>query len=180
MYFNLNKGFLMSEDRFYPPLNEDSIHLVLELLDNDPEYLSDAACPYSQRIKDLFHKSPLNPDFDPSSELLGSDEFTEEDVTKQISSLYRELKKFGTEAQFSENASDKSTYFRVAVSLLERLIKLKEQSSRLAKHNDFVYAILSVMEEVLNADQIAEVQDRLERFDVALNTKHTDNEEGEK
>lgn len=170
----------MSDDRYYPPINENSINLILELLETDKGYLDDPSCPYSQTIKDLFYKSPMNPDFDLNHPDVNSDqvEFSEEEIGNQIATLYRELKKFGTEAQFSENPSDKSTYFRVAVSLLERLIKLKEQSSRLAKHNDFVYAILSVMEEVLDADQIAEVQDRLERFEVTLNTKH--NEEGEK
>jgi len=46
----------MSETHTYPALDEGNIKIVLKHLSDNPQYLNDANCPYTEDTKSLFLK----------------------------------------------------------------------------------------------------------------------------
>jgi len=151
------------QERFYPPLDEKSIKIIQKLYEADPEYFSDDRCPYQDSTKALFTGTSAVFDF-ASHTSERSEPVTDEDILNEINDLHAKLKEYWDDVKDSEKAGDKNTFFRVSVSLLERIVDLKTKASTLSNMNSFIQEVMNCMQEILTVDQRNEVIARLERF----------------
>lgn len=147
---------------FYPALPTQLLKQVMDLYENNPEYFSDPECPYDQRIKDLFTcTNPVN-DFDSHAHV--SKPMGETDLQQEIADLYEGLKTYGETAKTSDNASDRNTYFRLSVGLLEKIVELKERLIYIQNVNTFIETVLDAMGDILNPDQRNEFTARVSKL----------------
>lgn len=147
------------DDNYYPPLNESNVGIIAKLYENNPNYFEDPACPYNSRTKEIFKGMAAYTDFDshaPDFEVPETDQ-----MLIRINNLYEELQKYGKEA---EKSADKSTFFRLSVSLMKDLVDLKQKVSNLSEHEKFIAEVLAILDDVCNPDQRGEFQERLKRF----------------
>lgn len=153
----------MSDDIFYPPINQQQIALISRLYEAHPNYFDRPECPYSKEVKEAFKKTGMVHDFDTHniSELPNSDNMLE-----QINQLMYELKNYGQSINSEEttSASDRNTYFRLSVTLLEKLVDIKEKIGKIKDYEVFTTAVLDVMDRILTPDQRTEVMEKLERL----------------
>ena len=139
-------------ERYYPPITEDMIwpiQVVLQQLHEDPEFLQREDCPYPEAVKSVFGQLLEAQQSDGGVDLEG-----------EAQRLYKELKDFGEKLD-PDDTSQSNTYFRVSVSLMEKLIAIQERAAEVKRINQFKKAVLDVMENVLDKDQRAEVMNRL-------------------
>lgn len=149
----------MSDQTYYPALDEKNIVLVAKLVKHNPDFLSKA--PYSAEVKEVFtssQKKEIPEDGEDQEEV---EVPTTKKMMEQITKLYSDLQKFGKDA---EKSADKSTFFRLSVGLMKDLLNMKEKVSNLIEHELFVSTVLQAMEEVLDADQRTAFMERIERF----------------
>ena len=116
-------------ERFYPNLDEKSIKLIMDLYETDPSYFDDDKCPYGQTIKDLFKGESKVLDFisHTSTDIDDSKILSDEDILMEINGLHTKLKEYWDDVKDSAKATDKNTFFRVSVSLLERIVDLRSK-----------------------------------------------------
>ena len=144
-------------DKFYPDIPEGAIWalgIIKQHMCENPKYLSDPDCPYDEDVLKFFATSAVSP---------GEEGETPPEVTNlegEASRLYSELKTFGT-ALSTGDAAEKNTYFRLSVSLLEKLIDLKERAVGLKQVTEFTNTVLSIMEDELTPDIRTKIVHRL-------------------
>lgn len=154
----------------YPTVRDETILAltpVLKRSKQDPSYLSDPECPYSELVKDFFRQfqSAEKIDlFEGKEELLVIDE--------QIHAIINDLE--GVAAHLGNaDHSEKLNYFKTKTSLLEKLVSLRMQTNNLKEINEFRSVILAFLDEVCTKDQIT---DLMKRLDGVLGS-NTDNNE---
>lgn len=82
------------------------------------------------------------------------------DVPEEIEKMFRDLKKVRDGFATSDSA-EKIAYFRLAISLLEKLVALKERSLNVRRIGQFHSLVLQVLEENLEPTAITKVRTRL-------------------
>lgn len=148
----------MAEDSFYPEITEDQLWpflIVKRQLQENPDLFDDPDCPYNEDIKGFFVSIPrtgLADEIDDTS--VG-------DLKAEAARLYRELKEFGKTLEAGDT-SERNTYFRLSVALLEKILELEERAAGLQNFKHFRDTILQIMEDILTPDQRTKVMDRLE------------------
>lgn len=143
-------------ERFFPEISEDELwkfQIIKRQLEADPAYFDDPDCPYGGQLRRFFTGIQQQPN-EESGEV---DETTLEDEANR---LYRELKEYGNKLD-PEDTSEHNTYFRLSVSLLEKIISLKERAAGVKKVNEFTRTVLNIMEDELNPDQRTAITQRL-------------------
>lgn len=144
-------------ENYFPRIDTDCvapISLVLRKIEEDPTYLDDPECPYLDQMKDMLTGMRA---------LRGeTEEFDAMDVDleKEISTLYKELSDFGRGLTGDDN-SERNTYFRLSVSLLEKLLVLQERAAGLNNFRQFVNGVMNIMEDQLSPDQRTNIVERL-------------------
>lgn len=147
----------------YPAIaDKETIKVIAGLYALDAEYFTNPACPYDQAIKEIFMGSGKHLDFDSHSNV--NVILTDEDVITEINDLHQKLKGYWDEVEKSEKSADKNTFFRVNVSLLERIVDLRERMTNTLKINAFIAEVLSIMDEIMTADQKNEIMARMAQF----------------
>lgn len=148
-------------EKVYPKLDENAIRIVLRLYELNPDYFEDPNCPYRDETKTLFTGIKKN--------VQSSSEITEQNLTtdsllSSVLQLKRELEEFGRSIKGEANATEKNTYFRLSVGLLKDIIQMQEKLVEVGQYEDFVNSILTILDEVCDADQKTLFRERLERF----------------
>lgn len=156
---------------FYPPLDEatvKSIEIVRQLHAEHPSYWLES--PYSGAIEALLKRwfeavqAPAPAAETPAE----SPAPAPEDGTARWEFLYNESKTLYTKLKnestdFTKmDGTEKAAYFRVATSLLDKLITYQERTLNLKQIHDFQMTVLEVMEEVLTPGQRTEVMEKLQ------------------
>lgn len=142
---------VMTQERYYPSVDEKSIKLLLRLMESDPKLLDHPECPYSDDFKSLFKHTEKARDFDTSDDTVIPDA---NDLLTQINMLSRELAEYGQTIKHSDNnASDRNTYFRLSVTLMEKLVDIKERISKISQYEAFIGTILEFMDREFTPDQ---------------------------
>lgn len=149
-------------DKFYPEIPEGAVWalgIVKQHLIENPDYLSAPECPYNSEVLKFFGAGmPMV-----TTELVadGDGEVEEvHDLEGETSRLYTELKAFGIALQ-SGDTSEKNTYFRLSVSLLEKLLDLKERTIGVKQVTEFTNTVLTIMEDELTPDIRTKIVHRL-------------------
>lgn len=147
---------------FYPKIDEKNIKLVKKLVIQNPSYLDHADCPYSDEIKSLFRL--LNPIYDFDDTNMDLDKLTnDEEMLREIKSLYTHLKGFGESMRTSDTASEKNTYFKLSASLLEKLILMRERVVNIQKMEVFSDTVIQIMQDELSPDERTRIITRLRK-----------------
>lgn len=150
---------------YYPTLNEKDLKLISKLMKDNPDYLTHPDCPYSETTKillggptDLDHLvSDINDDFDVES-------FKDpEYLLSQVVQIYNRLEASGQEMRNSESASDKTAYFRLSTSLMEKLISMQERVYNMSEIKYFKEKILQIMEEEISTDDRSNIIERIKK-----------------
>lgn len=170
-------------DVYWPKLalDQKELDIAKRRLAQGSLNLDDPACPYSEDVKALlrgpqvvekivYRDREMEDDFtDGVIELA-----TEEDLLKEVAILSRELKEYGKGLNRGggedgeTKGSDMNTYFRLSVTLMERILQIREKASLLVEHSRFVNEVLNILADILNADQREAAIERLKRFNVTL------------
>lgn len=161
---------MTNKDRFYPPVDERMLLLVAKIYENDVNYFIDPRCPYSQEFKDIYQKQAKHNDFDAhNSELKTSDGLLEE-----INLLAAQLKQYWQEIQSGQGTTpaDKNTYFRLATSLLEKMIDMKERITNIKEFEAFTTLVLDVLDKELDTEARNRVLDRFKNIGSDLTVSH--------
>lgn len=139
---------------YYPPLTssqEGDLQMILAAFNSDGEaYLSGA--PYAEETLNLIRGGGVRLD--------GVGEGGVVDIDAEVQNLYKELVDTKTGLKDKDNA-EKMAYFRVATSLLEKLVGLRERANNVHQIGQFYGVVLAVMEEVLDASQVTVVRNKL-------------------
>ena len=141
---------------YFPPLTEDALWgltVLLEQLEADPGLLDDENCPYPSDFREKLRKNRR----------ISATEIEEIDLETEAHELFLELRESKDHLTIDDNA-ERMSYFRVATSLLEKLIGLRERANHIKKVSAFYATVLSVMEEVLEPSQVTQVRDRLKDY----------------
>ena len=134
---------------YFPLLDEKPLLQVAALLRENPSYLQNAECPYSEGVKKLFGFTEANAGPAGLSKL-------EEEATQ----LFKELKDFGADLDI-EDVSERMAWFRTRTSLLEKILGIHERAQGLKQVSEFQEVVLQAIEEELNADQRTRVMTKL-------------------
>lgn len=154
----------MTDTPHYPQFAERNIPLILQLSGTNPDYFTHPECPYLETTKMLFDKKVSKVLHNTPDLGVVEEELTDKNTIEELSSLYKLLQEYKQEAMMSDKSADKNTFFRVSLSLLEKVIVLKEKMSNLNQVNAFVATVITVMEEVLTSDQRGLVMEKLKEF----------------
>lgn len=146
--------------RFYPAITAESlipIKAVRGLLAQDPDYLNEA--PYDAQTKQFL------------AELCGAKVSsapavtleTPEDLERELVALFNDLKTLQKDIQ-NVDARDKVQWAKAIVSILDRLIELRERNLNLKMLAEFQRTVITIMDEVLEPHQKTEISQRLQKF----------------
>jgi len=146
--------------KYFPNISEDQILLINRVarsLADNPNYLDDNACTYSQPIRDFFKKHAARGA--EVEDLFEGDQVVA--VERQIQKLINDLEAYGNSLG-ADDASEKLQYFKTKNSLLEKLLNNLERSANLKQINEFRQIVIQFMDEVLTKDQITDFMKRID------------------
>lgn len=145
----------------YPTLDENAISVIARVYEANPQYFDHPDCPYDQITKDIFKGNAKFQDFDTHTDVKIANS---DDLLTQITQLSKELKAYGQSIKTEEgtSASDRNTYFRLSVTLLEKLVDIKEKIANVKSYEQFNNEVLDIMDKILTPDQRTTVMQRLE------------------
>ena len=147
---------------FYPKIDEENVKLILQLIEQEADYLSSHACPYSDMVKNLFKPNGSMGAFNMTE--LDIEELSSEDgMLTEIMTIYGHLKQFGESMRSSDTASEKNTYFKLSATLLEKLINMKEKVINIQKMSAFSDTVLQIMEDELEPDTRTRIIEKLKK-----------------
>lgn len=142
-------------DRYFPEVPEGQVQLLLQLAAQDPGYLDDEDCPYSdEMIEAIRGARPVASeieDVDPESV----------DLEAESLRLFLELREHKDNLTIDDHA-EKMAYFRTSTSLLEKLVTLRERAQNVKAVSVFMSTVMNAMDEFLEPGQITKVRERLQ------------------
>lgn len=144
-------------ERFYPPIDEDlvaQLKMVRKLVESDADYLTDPECPYSGDVKAFLYAISGH------SQVSAERDEADGDLLTEINKLRSELREFGNSLD-SSDTTEKNTYFRLSVALLEKLTTLQERAAGVKMVQQFTDTVLTIMEDELTPDQRTSIMKRL-------------------
>jgi len=150
---------MSDQPQHYPVLDEKPLRQISQLYEYNPNLFNRPDCPYSDFIKQLFCGELKTNDFDSHAADMSDDE-----LTANINDLHKRLTDYWEDVKDSDKSADKNTYFRLSVTLMEKLVSLKEKMQNLRSVDQFMASVMGIMDDILNADQRTEVMTRLEKF----------------
>lgn len=143
----------------YPTVRDETVLSLTPVLKRslqDPSYLSDPECPYSDLVKDFFRQFQVTKTVD-----LFEDKDELVVIDQQIHAIINDLEAVAAQLGSADH-SEKLTYFKTKSSLLEKLIGMRERVLNLREVNEFRSVILAFLDEVCSKDQITDLMKRLD------------------
>jgi hypothetical protein len=151
----------MSTPTFYPPIeakNLSPFRSIRALLDKDPAYLDNPACPYDQETKGFLKLMLGAPGGAPAVALE-----TAEDLEKQLNEIYSGLVQFGNQ-QGLKDQSDRIAWAKAVTGILDKVITLKERTINMKNYSDFQKRVLTVLDGLLTPAQRTDFVDQLGKY----------------
>lgn len=145
----------MSQQPDYPALDEGNIRIVLKHLADNPEYLSDPSCPYTEDTKSLF----LTPTSTETSKIVNN-------IDRQIATLDKLNAQLEKQSQRFDNGelepSEANAYFRQRINVAREILELQEKLAHVQNVTSFYAQVMEIMEDVMDVDQRAEAIAKLQ------------------
>ncbi|KQS84270.1 hypothetical protein [Rhizobium sp. Leaf383] len=148
------------QPKYFPNITEDQILLmnrVTRSIAENPEYLNDPKCPYTQTVKDYFTQQVAQTSAVP--DLFEGDDVVA--IERQIQKLINDLEVYG-QSLGAGDASEKLQYFKTKNSLIEKLLSNMERVTNLKLINEFRSVVIQFMDEILTPDQITIFMQRID------------------
>lgn len=150
---------------YYPTLTpevERFLKVVPKLLATNTDYLYHEACPYPDVV--LIERAfNVATEGGTSNEFFDSEQFKDReiDLEEEAQSMYWEIKQFKTNLDKSD-VSEKVQLFRLATTLLEKLLVIKEKATGITQFVAFQQIILDTMERYLTPVQLSEFAQKMD------------------
>lgn len=141
--------------KYYPPLKNSDLEILMQNVIYTEGYLDDPNCPYPEKVCDLMRQVV--------SEETNPEDMTDLDLVYESSRLFKELKD-AKDSFGKDDHAEAMAYFRTSTSLLEKLVTMKERANNVKNISQFYGSVLGVMEELLEPEQITEVRNRLKEY----------------
>lgn len=167
-------------DAYYPRIHDEvrgHIETVRLHLVEDPEYLDSDDCPYSEKLRNFLKglcapgrggvaHAPSDQGVDRGVDQGVDFDFTPEKLEKQIVQLMNDMKTFGDDLKNDADASatDKAAYFRISVTLTEKLVSLMERTTDIKQFSQLQQFLLNFAEDHLSPDERTLLMDKLKSF----------------
>lgn len=142
--------------RFYPtidPVALTALRTIRKLASQDPGYLTDPECPYAP--EDLFFVTSYPETNTPASEEIG-------DLDTEVDALFRYVKGLKP-ATVSEANKESLDWARIASSLMEKLIGLRERAAKVKDVVKFQDTVMSFLEDICSPEQRTRFMDMVEQ-----------------
>lgn len=149
---------------FYPTISPEMLvpfRAVRGLIHANPEYLNSPDCPYNDETKAF-----LAVNFGGAAVAVDQDLVTlesPEDLERELVSIYSDIKRLDKNIQ-NIDAKDKVAWAKAVVSILERVLQLRERNLNMKMTVEFQKTIIQIMDEVCDPAQRSEITARLQRF----------------
>lgn len=151
----------------YPGLSEDvvlTLKLVKAGMDQyGDDYFDDAECPYSEATKKFlrgFLVKGIGGVEDVENIFVGEDVVEVEVLDVQIQKILSRMDAMEKELGGME-PNERLNFFKTRTALMEKLINMREKTENLRMLSEFKAVVVSVLEDVCDADQINEFRRRL-------------------
>lgn len=144
----------------YPEINEKALILMAKIAENNKNYFDHPACPYSKEIKDILKGNAVYHDFDG---VVDVELPSGEDLLSQISSLQKEIQRYGNNIDPDDSAG-MNTYFRLSASLIEKLLALKQKAVDIDQFEKFTNFVIDILDRYLTVDSREVIMDKLREF----------------
>lgn len=158
------------DDRYYPELPEGAapaLNTIRLQAQEDPGYLEAPDCPYTPEDREIllriFGNASPEAGLSSGEEDESSSDISAGQLEDRIKSLFLEMKAFGDTLD-EATPQEKAAYFRVSVSLLDKIASLMERATKVREFKDLMNALLSFMEEQMDADQRTQFMDYIKEF----------------
>lgn len=138
-------------DTFYPEIDPWPLQVISENLRENPMYLEDPECPYSDDVKRFFRDR-----VETASEVTLEDL----DLEEETLGLYRDIKE-SRENFNTDDHAERNSYFRTATTLLEKLLVMQERATNVRQVSRFYEVVLGTLERYLEPDQITTFRNEL-------------------
>lgn len=151
----------MTDKPVYPSLTDASLvpFRALEAqLDTFPDLLSRPDCPYPNHIKAFLGQMLLE-----KGAKAPSVDYDDDDLLREISDLYTELKTQNTTLQTTDT-KDKVALLKATADLLTRMVSLKERAMNIRDMGRFQRAVLELLEGVLTPAQTSEFIEKMGKY----------------
>lgn len=150
---------------YFPPFADNLMTALAswqQLMAMNPDYLSHPDCPYTpeqvELLDSIFSKAGLKKTQDEQDESLDLDEAP--DIEKESIRLFNKMKTFQNSLRNSDT-SEMATTFRTMVSLMEKILAIKERAEGVNNYSKFKTLILDSLDRYLEPSQRAEFVDKL-------------------
>lgn len=139
----------------YPQLDEANIRIVHKHLEDNPQYLDNPECPYTESTKNVFRPTMAKT----------------ETIVNNIDRQIKVLDKLNAQLEKQSDRFDKgvlepseaNAYFRQRISIAQEILGLQERLAHVQNVSIFFASVMEIMEDILDVDQRAEVMDKLRR-----------------
>lgn len=135
----------MSETH-YPALDEGNIKIVLRHLSDNPKYLNDANCPYTEATKSLF----LKPTSNDAGKIVNNIQRQIDVLDKLNTQLERQSERFDNGEL---EPSEANAYFRQRINVAREILELQEKLAHVQNVEAFYAQVMEVMEDNMDVDQ---------------------------
>jgi len=136
----------MSETHTYPALDEGNIKIVLKHLSDNPQYLNDANCPYTEDTKSLF----LKPTSTDTGKIVNNIQRQIDVLDKLNAQLERQSERFDNGEL---EPSEANAYFRQRINVAREILELQEKLAHVQNVQAFYAQVMEVMEDNMDVDQ---------------------------
>lgn len=84
-------------------------------------------------------------------------------ISDELDRIYDMLQSCYEQIELAEPA-EKNTFFRLSVTLLDKIVSLKERSAKIDQVIEFQNTIIEIMENVLSTEERTQIIDRLRSY----------------
>lgn len=154
----------------FAPTLVTQLEAVALLLEADPGYLLNPACPYPEKLRGMLRRlagpagSVGETDEDAVFERGAGEGEQLDSFMDEVQSTINSMKRLAQEmAADKVDMNDKITFLKNYAPLLERFLNMKEKTGGLKQMYDFQRVVTSVMEEVLDKDGRLDFKNRLKQ-----------------
>lgn len=150
----------MSQQHTYPVIDEGSLKMVLRYIADDPKYLSDPECPYTEETKSLFLKRTSTE----TTKIVNNIQRQIDVLDKLNAQLERQSERFDNGEL---EPSEANAYFRQRINVAREILELQEKLAHVQNVEAFYAQVMEVMEDNMDVDQrgkaIADLQAIIEK-----------------
>ncbi len=152
----------MANEPFYPTISSSMMvpfRAVMTLMEQDPRYLDRPECPYSNDVKDILRRYAQKGGVK-ADKVIEKTLQNHDDLDRELVEVFNEL--HSIQNSLGEmDPKDKVQWMKAVVSVLDKIITLRERNFDGKKLSEFQRVVLAFLEEIMEPSQRTEFVNRL-------------------